>query len=185
MPYIPIEHQKYDLLPFCRQHNKEVFDYSSDLLYETGELLGDYAAIMPCNFACYDDYFSLLDKMAEEHSHDPEIVKKLHDLRGAVQKLNQKDEWSVLIYVGPTVDEPFGLTNGKYYYWPTTKEKPIYCGIIDDSEFTSYWYFIDASDWEIAEDPTGMAHRAIFENKGVVFLTFLFNLVLFQRTKLH
>lgn len=169
MPYIPIEHQKYDLLPFCRQYNKEVFDYPSDLLYEAGELLGDHAALMPCNFTCYDDYFSLLDKLAKEHSQDPKAVKTLHDLQRSIQELNRKEEWSVLRYIGPSVDEPFGLTNRKFYYWPATKGNPIYRGIIDDSEFTSYWYSIVASDWEIAEDPTGMAYRAIFENIGVDF----------------
>lgn len=29
MPYIPKEHEKYDLLPYCRKHGGEVFEYPS------------------------------------------------------------------------------------------------------------------------------------------------------------
>ena len=47
----------------------------------------------------------------------------------------------------------FSLTQGKYYYWPCSKESPVYEGVIDDEEFTSYLYPTDAALWEIAEDP--------------------------------
>ena len=31
MPYIPKEHEKYDLLPFCRERGGEVFQYPGEL----------------------------------------------------------------------------------------------------------------------------------------------------------
>ena len=56
----------------------------------------------------------------------------------------------------------FGLTQNKNYYWPTRKDKPVYCGVIDDEEFTAYLYPTEAHLWEILEDPTGMAHNTIY-----------------------
>lgn len=51
----------------------------------------------------------------------------------------------------------------RYYYWPTRRENPVYCGVIDDEEFTAYLYPTEASLWQILSDPTGMARRTIFE----------------------
>ena len=53
------------------------------------------------------------------------------------------------------------LTRGRCYYWPCSKERPVYEGVIDDEEFTSYLYPCDAECWEIVLDPTGMAARAL------------------------
>ena len=77
--------------------------------------------------------------------------------------MNQKEEWSILRYIGPTDDNVGGLTHGKNYYWPTRKDNPVYCGVVDDEEFTSYRYPTEAHLWEILEDPTGMAYRTIYE----------------------
>ena len=40
MPYIPKEHEKYDLLPFCRKSGGEVFEYPSCLVNEVEDSTG-------------------------------------------------------------------------------------------------------------------------------------------------
>ena len=46
----------------------------------------------------------------------------------------------------------------------------VYCGVIDDEEFTAYLYPTEPSLWEILLDPTGMAYRTIYE-KGKGYLS--------------
>lgn len=41
-------------------------------------------------------------------------------------------------------------------------ENPRYEGVIDEEEYTSYLYPTDSYLWEIAEDPTGIAYRTIY-----------------------
>ena len=41
-------------------------------------------------------------------------------------------------------------------------QKVEYEGVIDDEEFTSYLYSTEPEDWEILEDPTGMAYNTMF-----------------------
>ena len=84
--------------------------------------------------------------------------------RIAEKRMNVKEDWSVVRYVGHEYDDKprvFGLTRGRCYYWPCSKERPVYEGVIDDEEFTSYLYPCDAECWEIVLDPTGMAARAL------------------------
>ena len=40
--------------------------------------------------------------------------------------------------------------------------------MIDEEEFTNYWFPTETEDWEILLDPTGMAYRTLFEKKGHV-----------------
>lgn len=163
MPYIPQNHEKYDLLPLCRRDGGEVFDYPSRLIYETEQLLGSSEGLYPYNFDSYDAYFASIDALIAEHEADSAVVQKLCGGREMVAKMNHKEEWSVLKYIGPSDDSGFGLTNGKNYYWPTRRDIPVYCGVIDDEEFTAYLYPTDPNLWEILLDPTGMAFRTIYE----------------------
>ena len=80
-----------------------------------------------------------------------------------MHRLNIKENWSVLRYIGKSHNSVGGLNNGKVYYWPCSIENPVYEGVIDDEEFTSYLYSTDSDDREILEDPTGMAYRTIYE----------------------
>lgn len=170
MPYIPKNHEQYDLLPFCRKDGGEVFDYPSKLIYEAEQLLGCSEGIFPYNFDSYEDYYTSLDELIAKHGGNAVIVQKLREVREMVMKMNRKEEWSILKYVGPTDDSCFGLTHGKNYYWPTRQENPVYCGVIDDEEFTAYLYPTEPSLWEILLDPTGMAYRTIYE-KGKGYLS--------------
>ncbi len=161
MPYLPKEHEAYDLLPFCREHGGEVFDYP-DFLRDVSELLDPGEEIFPYGFHSYEEYFSALDAIIAAHAAQPELAEKLRELRAEMQRMNRKEDWSVVRYVGPSFDPGLSLTSGRCYYWPTSRENPVYCGVVDDEEFTSYLYATDAALWEIVLDPTGMAHRTIF-----------------------
>lgn len=166
MPYIPIQHQKYDLLPLCRNSGGEVFDYPGKLISQAETLIGSSDGLFPYNSSSYEEYYQGLNALMVQYADCPHIVDVLLRVKQRVIEMNQKEEWSVLKYMGPTTDINgfFGLTHGKNYYWPTRKSKPVYCGVIDDEEFTSYLYPTDAHLWEILEDPTGMAFRTIYES---------------------
>lgn len=172
MPYIPKEHEKYDLLPNCRKNGGEVFDYPSKLIFEAEQLLGSSLGLFPYNFDSYADYFCSIDALIKDNINRPEVISKLEKIRDMVKIMNQKEEWSILRYVGPSDDSLLGLTHGKNYYWPTRKDNPVYNGVIDDEEFTAYLYPTEAHLWEIIEDSTGMAYRTIFEHgKGYISQT--------------
>lgn len=164
MPYIPQKHEKYDLLPLCRKSGGEVFDYPGKLINEVESLIDPARGLLPYNYDSYDDYYGHLDKLIEAYTAYPDTVDALKRLKQRVLDMNQKEEWSVVKYVGPSDDGGLGLTHGKNYYWPTRKSNPVYCGVVDDEEFTAYLYPTDAHLWEILEDPTGMAYRTIYAN---------------------
>ena len=46
----------------------------------------------------------------------------------------------------------------------TAISNPVYTGVVDDEEFTSYLYPTDPDLWVILEDPTGMAYNTIYGN---------------------
>ena len=163
MPYIPKEHEKYDLLPLCRKEGGETWEYPEKMIYEIEKILDNESSLFPYNYDSYEQYDAVIDALVEKYKGRSEVIAKLNELRITVRKMNRKEEWSILRYIGPTDDKVFGLTHGKNYYWPTRKESPVYCGVVDDEEFTSYWYPTEAQMWEILEDPTGMAYRTIYE----------------------
>ena len=169
MPYIPKEHEKYGLLPKCRKCGGEVFDYPSNLILKIEEIMGFSSSVFPYNFNSYEEYFSSVDGEIESRKDNVELVRLLNELKDKVREMNTKEEWSVLKYVGESTDSLLGLTCGKVYYWPTCKANPVYNGVVDDEEFTSYMYPTDSSIWEILEDPTGMAYNTIYNNgKGAL-----------------
>jgi hypothetical protein len=160
MAHIPEKHKKYNLLPMSQKRNGEVFSYPSDLLWKLNDV-GE-AELDPYGYDSYDDYFSRIDARIADQQN-PEIVNLLREYKEAIFRMNKKENWSVLKYLGEDTDNLIGLKKGRYYYWPCSIEQPVYEGVIDDEEYTSYLYPTDSRLWEIAEDPTGMAHRTIFE----------------------
>lgn len=59
------------------------------------------------------------------------------------------------------------MTHGKIYYWPTSNSNPVYGGVVNEEEFTSYLYATELDMWEILEAPTGMDYRTIYKkDKG-------------------
>lgn len=163
MPYIPKEHEKYHLLPWCKEHGGEVFDYPSKMICELEKEIGTSVGIFPYNYESYEEYYDSLAGLMEKYRSNSKISSMIENLKNKVKQMNQKEEWSILKYIGPVRNELFGLTSGKNYYWPTCKDNPVYCGVVDNEEFTAYLYPTEPYMWEILEDPTGMAKRTIYE----------------------
>lgn len=172
-PYIPAEHRQYHLLPYSQEHGGEVFSYPGELdgvdeALAKAEGWDDTleeprrALIYPYGRGSYEEYYELLDEYAGKYQNsNAPLAKRLLSLESSIKEMNVKEDWSVVRYIGNQETRLFGLTHGQYYYWPCSKTHPVYEGVIDDEEFTSYLYPCDPESWEIAEDPTGMAARAL------------------------
>lgn len=159
MPYIPQKHMKYNLLPFCRKNGGEVFEYPD--MEEIEKYLEPGETLIPYGYKSYEEYYTEVDRIMERYALNPEVKSLFENFKSQMIELNQKEEWSIVKYIGPDYDSGSGLTKNRFYYWPTTKNNPVYSGVVDDEEFTSYLYETDAELWEIIEDPTGMAYRTI------------------------
>lgn len=166
MPFIPKEHEKYDLLPLCRARGGEVFQYPGDLLDRLEEHLDPENQLIPYGFKSYGKYDQEVNRIARQFSDQPEVMELFAQFKVQIHEMNRKKQWSVLKYIGPEVD---GLTPSKNYYWPSCASNPVYSGVVDDEEVTSYLYPTDADLWEILEDPTDMAYNTIYGNgKGQI-----------------
>ena len=174
-PYIPAEHEGYGLLPRRREEGGEVFTYPAeldaveDMLREAegtvdGEGEGRTSLLIPHGKSSYASYLGELRGYADRHRDDQELFEALEWLMDSIRRMNVKEDWSVVRYVGHEYDGDvpgLGLTRGRCYYWPCSRENPTYEGVIDDEEFTSYLYPCDPGSWEVVLDPTGMAARAL------------------------
>jgi len=192
MAYIPETHKKYNLLPRCTEHGGEVFCYPS-VEKEISAILPEGEHVIPYSYDSYADFYEQLDCYIEQYGKDygriNELGQMLEKYKIEIQKMNVKEKWSVLRYVGESTSDLFGLTHGRYYYWPCSVEHHNFEGVIDDEEFTSYiCYAIESpviSDkdvvirggklatytgtdiWEIAEDPTGIASRVLYNSSKI------------------
>lgn len=162
MPYIPKEHEKYNLLPYCREHGGEVFEYPCNLLRKLEKFIKPEDQLDPYGFNSYDEYDREIDRIAQRFADQPEVLKLFALFKEQVRAMNCKEQWSVLRYIGPPNDRLESLTPGRNYYWPTCVSNPVYSGVVDDEEYTSYLYPTDPDLWEILEDPTGMAYHTIY-----------------------
>lgn len=164
MAYIPDWHLKYGVLPLCRELGGEVFSYSSGLAWEIDDLLPPGKSVIPYGFYSYEEFYEHIDNYILKYRKDGQKPNKLGILLGKYKKdiklRNIKENWSIVKYVGKD-DEYQDLTYGKCYYWPCSIEDPNYEGVIDDEEFTSYYYLPKPGMWEILEDPLGMARRTL------------------------
>jgi hypothetical protein len=154
MPYIPEQHKKYALLPKTRDMEWEVFEYPD--LREYGDMRKD---LMPYGYKSLESYLNHIDYLISK-TESIILRNKLNELKYDMVRLNNKEIWSVLKYVGNLNDELYLIT-GHVYYWPCTEGDSIYMGVIDEAEFTAYWYDIYPDEWEILEDPTGMARKTL------------------------
>ena len=162
MPYIPKEHEKFDVIPYCREHGGEVFEYP--WMFDIEKMEEGLTIPMPYGYLHYDDYIKKLDEFINLYKAKQAIYNALIQWKKDFEEINVKEYWSICKYIGEDTDadEFTGLTHGKTYYWPTSKNKPIYHGVIDDEEFTAYQYSTNPDEWEILLDSTGMAYRTIF-----------------------
>lgn len=162
MPYIPEKHIQYNLLPNSRRRGGEVFSYPCNLLDEVNKILPKGESLYPYGYVSYEEYYDELDEWIEFFSEDDYKVNLIRKYKELVRKKNIKEEWSVVKYCGEDSEGILGLLQGRCYYWPCRAERPIYEGVIDEEEFTSYEYSTAAELWEIIDDPTGMAYATIY-----------------------
>lgn len=102
------------------------------MINEAEEQLGTPSGLIPYNYESYGEYFNYINLLVNENANRPKTVAKLRELYDMIRDMNQKEEWSILKYIGPIDNACFGLTHGKNYYWPTRKFNPVYCSVIDD-----------------------------------------------------
>lgn len=164
MAYIPEQHKQYDLLPFRREHGGEVFEDPSKLLSQINTLLDPDDHLDPYGYSSYEEYDQKIDRVAQKFCDQPEKYAMFDRYKQKVHEMNCKEQWSVLRYIGPDDGRLFSLTRGRCYYWPCSVTNPVYSGVVDDEEYTSYFHPTDSHLWEILEDPTGMAHNTIYRN---------------------
>ena len=189
MAYIPEAHKKYDLLPRCRKEGGEVFSYSSELESAILDFASKNSHIWPYGFNSYDEFYDYLDYETDnayaalgDCDRFYTIRQLIAEYKEDIKRRNIKENWSIVQYVGETIENFF--THGRYYYWPCSEDSPTYEGIIDDEEFSSYVAFVgepnteystngevpneitmytkNSDDWEIVEDPMGIAYRELF-----------------------
>ena len=175
-PYIPAAHEEYGLLPYRREHGGEVFSYPAELDYidkRIAEIEGDGETgerkvnVHPFKADSYDEYYGMLAELAEKYRPvDSELAEEIGLIIDIIKSMNVKEEWSIVRFVGDQFEgdslaDAHDLTKGRCYYWPCSKAHPVYEGVIDNEETTSYLYPCDPDSWEIVEDPTGMAARAL------------------------
>lgn len=170
MAYIPESHKKYGMLPLCQENGGEVFEYPPDTS-EIDSLLELYEInIEPYGYESYEQYYDFLDTLINEFKKlNPKLERKLKRYKKIVLEENVKEQWSICRYIGESTDSAMGLTKGHCYYWPASYKRPFFHGVIDDEEFTGYQYNTKRENWEILEDPTGMAKKAIEKSVGEDF----------------
>ena len=62
MPYIPKEHAKYTLLPFCREDGGEVFSYSCEMVTAIHDLLPEGESVIPYGFDSAESFDAQIDE---------------------------------------------------------------------------------------------------------------------------
>lgn len=161
MAKIPEEHKKYDLLRRIRDKNdSECFSYPSlRPLEELGE-----KGLDPYGFPSVEAYNTMIEGRIV-NCDASEKVKLFRKLQEDMIRMNNKRNWSICRFLGEDIpaNDIFGLKRNRCYYWPCDIDNPRYEGVIDEEEYTSYWYPTEPSLWKILEDPTGMAYRTIYE----------------------
>lgn len=167
MPYIPKEHKKYlkdGLLSHCRKLKREFIYRPSWLIDLLDYQLSRYRVCpSPHGFGSYDEYFSYLDYLDSKfNSKIEDFHKNICELKEIIKKENHKEEWSICRYIGKEEDYIIpDLTTGKVYYWPTSIDNPVYHGVVENDEYDTYPHSTRLKDWEIIEDPSGMATRIL------------------------
>ena len=166
MTIIPEKHRKYDLLPVTRDMDFDTIEYT-DTRSKLAELLPEGNHLIPYGYASVEAYIRYVEEMANQYAGTEEQREAFRTYIEDIRRINQKEYWSVLEYIGEEWDEPLRFTPGRAYYWPCDVADPSFLGIVDDQEWTPYIYAPDPEDWKILEDPTGMAYETMYgKDKG-------------------
>ena len=131
MAYIPEKHKGFGLLPRSVEGSKEVFSYPSSLIEEIEGMLfelegvaedpeyGRLSLLIPYGRESYDAYQAEIGTYLEKYSKH-EVAGLLKLLSSEIRKMNVKEDWSVVRYVGQQFDgddlappsRPVGATTG-------------------------------------------------------------------------
>jgi len=188
MAYIPESHKKYNLLPMFVETDREVIIYPSRAEGEIDLLLLPYDEfIAPYGdgdefhgYKSYSEYYAKLDdfiiRFGTTEGELNDLGKLIVDFKKDVQRINVKENWSVLRCIGVDTINMAELIPGNYYYMACSV-KPLKCeGIINDEGFpvfagdfydhpkSTFWE-TERDNWEIIEDPTGIARLLLNKEK--------------------
>lgn len=150
MAYIPKEHLKYDILPFARENNYEVFAYDSELL-QKAEKATNNLVVIPYGFHSFEEYIALLDDALRKYPN----AQIVNDYKQKMFLMNDKTQWGIVQYKGDSIPDGASFTKDRYYYVPMFNINGEWKigGIIDDEEFTDYIYPLE--DFIVIVDPSG------------------------------
>lgn len=158
--YIPEAHKKYDVLPNCRKYNFEIIIHNGWLLRKIKELtnMNDYDTDPYQKYRTYNEFFEEIDNWINKF---PNCKKEIIAYKNYVIKLNNKDMWGIVKYIG---ESNWNFTKDKYYYVVMYIENNSWVidGIIDNEEYNSFMVWsprctdpVDLmNDFEIMVDPS-------------------------------
>jgi hypothetical protein len=181
LPYIPEVHKKYNLLPKLHKTGGDITFFPAipwDKYEELEDLIcSDMDWDYPYNFTI-SEMLNVFDGWIAEHGTEDGKLNKAGELftawRANVRDWNNKENWSVVRYIGestPSRDNGFELTHGRYYYVPNktwerdeSDSKDGTFDVLTDAEQNNTFCIISkktCTNWEIAEDPTGIIAKII------------------------
>lgn len=159
MAIIPEKHKKYNLLE--RWKRCEIFVEDWALKDDLCELLGEEC--IEKSFESIDEaimyYESLKNQIQAPYKNLAAdlLTEYVRDL----EKKNHREVWSVLRYQGSGYGKYNTFETGRYYYMPCIAGEDVFLGVLDDEADLVNWIPITYENWEIIDDPTGMAARVM------------------------
>lgn len=159
MAIIPEKHKKYNLLE--RWKRCEIFVEDWALKDDLCERLGEDH--IERSFESIDEaviYYESLKKQIQapyKNLAADLLTEYVQDL----EKKNHREVWSVLRYKGSGYGKHNTFETGRYYYMPCIAGEDVFLGALDDEADLVNWIPITYENWEIIDDPTGMAARVM------------------------
>ncbi len=132
--YIPENHKKYNVLKHHRKYNVEMFVWNEVLLRKIEEYTNMINTYPYYRYKTYQDFYQVIDEWLIKY---PEIKHEILDFKNSIIKLNNKDLWGIVQYVGKS---NFGFTQNDYYYVVMYKENNYWKidGMINNEEYNSF-----------------------------------------------
>jgi len=132
--YIPETHKKYNVLKNHRIYNEEMFVWNEALLRNIEEHTNMVNTYPYYRYKTYQDFYQVINEWLIKY---PEIKKEILNFKNSIIKLNNKDLWGIVKYIGKS---NFGFTQNDYYYVVMYKENNCWKidGIIDNEEYNSF-----------------------------------------------
>lgn len=132
--YIPETHKKYNVLPNHRKWNEEIFIWEENLLRKIEKYTNMNNAYPYYRYKKYQNFFEEIDEWIKKY---PEIKKDILNYKNSIIKLNNKDNWAIVQYIGVSNRD---FTNNNFYYVVMYQEKNCWkvYGIVDNEEYNAF-----------------------------------------------